>query len=67
MEQEVWEQLNCIRQQQGLTTLRNNGKLAQVACNYSCRMAEENLFAHVGTKGDTLSDRVKSARIFYIG
>lgn len=60
------EQINRIRQQRGLTTLRNNEKLARVARTYSRRMAEEDFFAHVGPKGDTLSDRVKSAGIFYL-
>lgn len=29
-------------------------------------MAEQNFFAHVGPQGDTLTDRVKSADIFYL-
>lgn len=65
MEAQVRQQINAIRQQQGLTELRNNEKLAEVARNYSRRMAEQNFFAHVGPQGDTLSDRVKAAGIFY--
>lgn len=65
MESEVRQRINAIRQQGGLATLRNNEKLAQVARNYSRRMAEQNFFAHVSPQGDTLSDRVKAAKIFY--
>jgi uncharacterized protein YkwD len=66
MEQQVQQKINAIRQQQGLAELRQNEKLAQVARNYSRRMAEEQFFAHVSPKGDTLADRVGSAGIFYL-
>lgn len=65
MESQVREQINQIRQQQGLTPLRQNDQLAEVARNYSRRMAEEDFFAHVSPKGDTLSDRVEAAGVFY--
>lgn len=65
MESQVRQQINAIRRQRGLTELSNNEKLAQVARNYSRRMAEENFFAHVSPQGDTLSDRIKAAGIFY--
>lgn len=65
MESQVQQQINQIRQQQGLTELRHNEKLAQVARRYSRRMAEQNFFAHVGPQGDTLTDRVEAAGIFY--
>lgn len=65
MESDVRQRINAIRQQQGLAELRHNDKLAQVARSYSRRMAEQNFFAHVSPQGDTLSDRVKAARIFY--
>jgi len=65
MESEVRRQINRIRQQQGLVVLRQNDKLSQVARSYSRRMAEQNFFAHVSPQGDTLSDRVKAARILY--
>ncbi|MFM7425157.1 MAG: CAP domain-containing protein [Elainella sp.] len=65
MEQKVQQQINAIRQQQGLTELHHNNKLAEVARNYSRRMAEQDFFAHVGPEGDTLADRVGAAGIFY--
>ncbi|MBF2029839.1 MAG: CAP domain-containing protein [Oscillatoriales cyanobacterium C42_A2020_001] len=65
MEAEVHQQINIIRQQQGLTTLKQNPKLAQVARNYSRRMAEQNFFAHTSPQGDTMVQRVRSAKIFY--
>jgi len=65
MEEQVRQQINKIRQQQGLVALDKNEKLAQVARNYSRRMAEEKFFAHVSPQGDTLSDRVEAEKIFY--
>lgn len=65
MENQVRERINEIRQHQGLVALRKNEKLAEVARNYSRRMAEQRFFAHVSPQGDTLSDRVKAAQIFY--
>jgi uncharacterized protein YkwD len=66
MEGQVQQQINQIRQQQGLTELRDNKKLAQVARDYSRRMAEQKFFAHVSPQGDTLADRVKAGGIFYL-
>lgn len=65
METEVYKQINAIRQQQGLTTLKQNPKLAQVARDYSRRMAEQKFFAHTSPQGDTMVQRVRSAKIFY--
>lgn len=65
MEAQVRQQINVIRQQQGLTPLRNNEKLAEVARRYSRRMAEQKFFAHTSPQGDTMVDRVRAARIFY--
>lgn len=66
MEAQVREQINAIRQQQGLEPLSHNEKLAQVARTYSQRMAEQGFFDHVGPEGDTLVDRVNSAGVFYL-
>lgn len=65
METAVQQQINVIRQQQGLSTLRTNEPLAAVARNYSRQMATQNFFAHVSPQGETLSDRVQAAKIFY--
>lgn len=65
MEEQVLQQINEIRQQQGLETLRKNEKLAQVARNYSRRMAEQGFFAHTSPQGDTLVDRVRAVGIFF--
>jgi uncharacterized protein YkwD len=66
MEAEVVQQINAIRQQQGLSPLSTNSQLAQVARNYSRRMAEERFFAHTSPTGDTLVDRVRAAGIPYL-
>jgi uncharacterized protein YkwD len=65
MEAQTRDRINAIRQQQRLQPLRQNDKLAQVARNYSRRMAEQNFFAHTSPQGDTTVDRVRSAGIFY--
>lgn len=65
MEARVQQQINQIRQQNGLSELRTHPKLAQVARDYSRRMAEEAFFSHTSPSGDTMVQRVKSARIFY--
>lgn len=67
MEAQVLQQINAIRVKQGLGQLRPNEKLAQVARNYSRRMAEQNyFFSHTGPGGDTMAQRVQSAGIFYV-
>ncbi|MBF2073648.1 MAG: CAP domain-containing protein [Synechococcales cyanobacterium C42_A2020_086] len=65
MELQVRQQINQIRQEQGLRPLENNEELAQVARNYSRRMAEQDFFSHTGPDGDTPAERVQSAGIFY--
>lgn len=66
MEAQVRQQINAIRQQQGLGQLRHHEPLAQVARNYSRRMAEQRFFAHTSPQGDTMVQRVKSAGIVYL-
>lgn len=65
MEAEIRQQINKIRQQNGLNPLENNERLAQVARNYSQTMARENFFSHTGSKGDTPAQRVREAGISY--
>ncbi|WP_088890848.1 CAP domain-containing protein [Leptolyngbya ohadii] len=65
MEQQIWQQINNIRKQQGLSELRYNATLASVARKYSQKMAERNFFAHVSPDGDSVADRVRAAKVFY--
>jgi uncharacterized protein YkwD len=65
MEAQVRQRINQIRQQQGLSPLRENEKLAQVARQYSKRMAAEKFFSHTSPSGDTMVQRVEAAHIFY--
>lgn len=65
MEQQIWQQINAIRKQQGLSELRYNETLASVARKYSEKMAERNFFAHVSPDGDSVADRVRAAKVFY--
>jgi uncharacterized protein YkwD len=65
METQVEQQINKIREQKGLGSLRHNAKLAEVARRYSQRMANENFFSHTSPTGDTMVQRVGAAGIFY--
>ncbi|MBD1918715.1 MULTISPECIES: CAP domain-containing protein [Cyanophyceae] len=65
METLVYERINEIRQQEGLNPLQPNGPLAQVARQYSQRMATENFFGHVSPTGDAPAQRVSDANILY--
>lgn len=65
MEAQTRERINTIRQKQGLSPLRHNEKLAEVARQYSRRMAEQKFFDHTSPQGDTMVQRVRSAGIFY--
>jgi uncharacterized protein YkwD len=64
-EQQIWQQINKIRKQQGLSELSYSDQLASVARQYSQKMAERNFFSHTSPDGDSVADRVKSAKIFY--
>jgi uncharacterized protein YkwD len=65
MEQEIRRRINPIREDEGLEPLAANDELAQVARAYSCRMAEEDFFAHVSPDGDDAADRVTAAGLDY--
>ena len=65
MEETVRQQINKIRQAQGLSQLRHNEQLAAVARSYSQKMADQNFFAHTSPDGDTMVQRLERARIFY--
>lgn len=65
MEEQVRQRINEIRQQQGLTPLQANQKLANVARQYSQQMAKENFFSHTSPAGQSLVQRIKSAKINY--
>jgi uncharacterized protein YkwD len=65
MEAQVRQQINGIRQKKGLGSLKNNDRLAQVARQYSQKMATQKFFSHTSPQGDTMVQRVRSAGIFY--
>lgn len=65
MEAIVYERINLIRQQEGLNPLQPNENLAQVARDYSQRMAQEDFFSHTAPDGSTLPQRLQSAGIRY--
>ncbi|MBD1842080.1 CAP domain-containing protein [Cyanobacteria bacterium FACHB-63] len=66
IETAIYQQINQVRQQDGLSGLKNNNRLAAVARRYSKQMAEKNFFSHTSPDGTTPADRVRADRIFYI-
>ncbi|MBE9109949.1 CAP domain-containing protein [Nodosilinea sp. LEGE 07298] len=65
METLVYDRINQIRQEAGLNPLQPSGTLAEVARQYSQRMANENFFGHVSPTGDGPAQRVSTAKILY--
>lgn len=61
----VRQNINQVRQNEGLKPLQNNERLAEVARNYSRQMAEKNFFSHTGADGSTATQRVEAAGITY--
>ncbi|MUL39254.1 CAP domain-containing protein [Gloeocapsopsis dulcis] len=66
MEAAIHQQINEIRLENNLQPLENNERLAQVARQYSQRMAQENFFSHTGPDGDTPAQRVRDGGIIYL-
>jgi len=66
MEAEICQQIDEIRTSNGLKPLQNNQRLAQVARDYSRRMAQENFFSHTSPDGDTPAQRVRATGITYL-
>lgn len=66
MEEQIRQRINEIRQQEGLTELQPNPKLAEVARRYSQQMAEQDFFSHTSPAGDTPAQRVETAGITYM-
>lgn len=65
IETAIYQQINQVRQRDGLSKLKPNDRLAAVARRYSQQMAEKNFFSHTGIDGTTLGDRVRAGRISY--
>ncbi|OWY65050.1 hypothetical protein B7486_43915 [cyanobacterium TDX16] len=66
MEAEIRQRINKIRQENNLKPLENNERLAQVARDYSRKMAQENFFSHTSPSGSTPAQRVSAAGITYL-
>lgn len=65
IETTIYNQINQVRQRDGLSQLKNNDRLAAVARRYSQRMAEKNFFGHTDPDGTTVVDRVRAGQISY--
>ncbi|MBD2313900.1 CAP domain-containing protein [Desertifilum sp. FACHB-1129] len=65
MEAAVRQEINQIRQQNGLNALEHNEQLAEVARQYSQLMARDNFFSHTGSDGSTLTQRVQAGGVSY--
>lgn len=65
LEMKVVELINEERAKEGLKALKWDDKLAEVARNHSCDMAENNYFDHTNLKGESPFNRMKKAGINY--
>lgn len=65
MEHEVEEMINDLREEHGVEHLERDEEAAAVARAYSCRMADNDFFAHEAPEGDNVGDRVHAAGIRY--
>ncbi|BAU11774.1 hypothetical protein LEP3755_22770 [Leptolyngbya sp. NIES-3755] len=65
IEAAVRQQINQVRQQDGLKALKQNDQLAEVARRYSQQMAEKDFFSHTGADGSNVAQRVEAAQITF--
>lgn len=62
-EDKIFELINKEREKRGLDSLNWNSELANLARNYSIKMARENFFSHFDKNGDSIADRAKALKI----
>ena len=60
-EERLLDRINRLRTEQGLSALVPDARLAEVARDFSCRMARDDAFGHVSPTGQTFMDRVLAA------
>lgn len=65
IETAIYQQINQVRQEDGLKTLKKNDRLAEVARRYSQQMAEKDFFSHTGADGSNVADRVVAGQISF--
>ncbi|GAP97898.1 CAP domain-containing protein [Leptolyngbya sp. NIES-2104] len=65
IETTIYQQINQVRQQDGLKGLKKNDRLAEVARRYSQQMAEKEFFSHTGADGTNVADRVEAGQISF--
>lgn len=65
LENQAFAGVNEVRTEEGVPTLMPNPTLTEVARAYSCRMAQEDFFAHESPEGRDVSDRVNDAGVRY--
>ena len=58
-EQQVIDLINQIRRQNNLPTLTSDARLMAAAESHSLDMAQHNIFAHEGSDGSLVGDRLK--------
>ena len=61
----VTEQINAARTGRGLEALVVDEPLANAAASYSCRMADEEFFAHEDPQGQQVDDRLRASGILF--
>ena len=65
MEARVLDRVNKARADNGLAKLRADARLSDVAREYSCRMARDDVFSHTSPTGGTLRERIRAAGYHY--
>lgn len=65
VEDDITAMINDRRADEGLDALSENATLVAVARDYSCRMLNEDFFAHESPDGDTVADRVAPYDVDY--
>jgi len=64
-EKKLFELINAKRQQQGILALEYDSDLEAVAYMHSKDMAQNDYLDHVSPEGQTLSDRLNNAGVYY--
>ncbi|WP_227765695.1 CAP-associated domain-containing protein [Zhaonella formicivorans] len=64
-EQQIFDLVNAVRAQKGLSLLKWDEKVADVARSHSRDMLEHNFFSHTSPNSGHLSDRMQKAGIKY--
>src|SRR5688572_12632139 len=60
-EQRMHQRVNRARAERGLPALTLDRKLSDVARDFSCRLARDEIFGHTSPSGEGLADRLRAS------